>query len=60
MTTPASSVPLPEEHSAKTYSGKVPLRIASELHKAVAIRASRVGESVNAYVAHCPRTTIEE
>ena len=53
-------VPLPKEHSAKAYSGKIPLRIAPELHKAVAVRALRIGESVNAYVAHCLKTIVEK
>jgi predicted HicB family RNase H-like nuclease len=52
--------PLPRGHVARAYSGKIPLRLAPELHKAVAIRASRAGESVNAYVAHCLSKAVEK
>lgn len=41
--------PLPPATANKTYSGRFVLRVGSELHKEVSIRAARVGESLNSY-----------
>jgi predicted HicB family RNase H-like nuclease len=35
----------------RPYSGKLPLRIAPELHRALALAAARAGKSINGYVA---------
>jgi predicted HicB family RNase H-like nuclease len=44
--------PLPKENISKTFSGKIALRIPPELHKALAVKALREGESINKYIAH--------
>ncbi len=41
--------PLPEPTAGKEYSGKFVVRVGKELHKDLAIRALRAGESLNAY-----------
>lgn len=41
--------PLPAATANKKYSGRFVLRVGSELHKEVSIRAARVGESLNSY-----------
>jgi len=41
---------LPEETAGKEYSGKFVLRVGSEAHKALSIRALQRGESLNTYV----------
>jgi predicted HicB family RNase H-like nuclease len=42
-------VPIPAPILGKRYSGKFNLRIGSELHKALEIRATQAGDSLNAY-----------
>lgn len=42
---------LPEPSSGKEYSGKFVLRIGSELHRLLAIRAMQEGDSLNNYCA---------
>lgn len=44
--------PLPKPTANKKYSGKVSLRIPAELHKALAIKARKNGESVNKLIQH--------
>ena len=39
--------PLPAATINKKYSGKIALRIPSQLHKALAVKASQTGESIN-------------
>lgn len=41
--------PLPESTAGKEYSGKFLLRPGKELHKELALRALRAGESLNAF-----------
>ena len=41
--------PLPPATAQKEYSGKFVLRVGPELHKELAIKALRVGESLNSY-----------
>ena len=45
----ADSKPLPPDTANKEYSGRFVLRVDKELHRAVAIRALRSGESLNSY-----------
>ena len=40
-------IPLPESITNKAYSGKFVLRVGKELHKALALKAARSGESLN-------------
>lgn len=44
--------PLPAPTADKKYSGRILLRIPAELHKALTIRASQAGESLNKLVQH--------
>jgi predicted HicB family RNase H-like nuclease len=41
--------PLPAATANKQYSGRFVLRVGSDLHKEVSIRAAQVGESLNSY-----------
>jgi predicted HicB family RNase H-like nuclease len=41
--------PLPEPTAGKEYSGKFVIRLGKDLHKEIAIRALRAGESLNTY-----------
>jgi predicted HicB family RNase H-like nuclease len=45
----ADGKPLPPATASKEYSGRFVLRIDKELHREVAIRAMRSGESLNSY-----------
>jgi predicted HicB family RNase H-like nuclease len=42
--------PLPEPSAGREYSGKFILRMEPDLHKALALRASAAGDSLNNYV----------
>jgi predicted HicB family RNase H-like nuclease len=42
--------PLPEPSAGREYTGKFILRMKPELHRALALRASAVGDSLNNYV----------
>jgi predicted RNase H-like HicB family nuclease len=42
--------PLPNPIASKKFSGKIPLRIDSELHRELAIRANIDGESLNKFI----------
>jgi len=48
MTT--SGEPVPEPLGAKSYSGKLVLRLPKELHRGAAIRAAEEGVSLNQYL----------
>ena len=43
------NIPLPEPTLSKDYSGKFVLRVGKDLHKALAIRATQTGESLNSF-----------
>lgn len=45
----ADKEPLPSETAGKEYSGRFVLRIDKDLHREVALRALRAGESLNNY-----------
>ena len=45
----ADKKPLPPATANKEYSGRFVLRVEKELHREVAIRALRSGESLNSY-----------
>ncbi len=45
----ADSKPLPPATANKKYSGRFVLRVDKDLHREVAIRALRSGESLNSY-----------
>ena len=40
-------LPLPESFASKSFSGKFVIRVGKELHKALAIKAVKSGESLN-------------
>lgn len=44
-----SGVPLPESTVNRKYSGKFVLRVSEDVHKALWIRATQRGESLNSY-----------
>ena len=43
--------PLPAATSGRTYSGKFVVRVGKDLHRALALEALRIGESLNSYCA---------
>ncbi len=43
---------LPTAMTNKKYSGKISLRIPSQLHKTLAVKAFQAGESVNKLIQH--------
>ncbi len=45
------NLPLPESLQNKQFSGKFVLRVGEDLHKALAIKASQAGESLNNFCA---------
>jgi predicted HicB family RNase H-like nuclease len=45
----ADGKPLPPATANREYSGRFVLRVGSELHRQIAIRALRSGESLNSY-----------
>ncbi len=47
--------PLPPPTAGKEYSGKFVLRVGKELHKDLAVKALRAGESLNSYCVHLLR-----
>ena len=49
--------PLPAATAGREYSGKFVIRVGEELHKALAVDALRLGESMNSY---CVRLLREE
>ena len=52
------NIPLPVSISGKKYSGKFQLRVDSDLHKALAIRAMQANESLNSFCGKILRKTI--
>jgi predicted HicB family RNase H-like nuclease len=40
-------LPLPKSFASKSFSGKFVIRVGKELHKALAIKAAKSGESLN-------------
>jgi len=40
-------IPLPESFASKSFSGKFVIRVGKDLHKALAIKAVKSGESLN-------------
>lgn len=50
--------PLPESTSDKKYSGKILLRVPPPLHKALAIKATQEGESLNQMIQDRLKTAI--
>jgi len=43
----SEGLPLPESFSDKSFSGKFVIRVGKELHKALAIKAVKSGDSLN-------------
>ena len=52
------NMPLPSSISGKKYSGKFQLRVDSDLHKALAIKAMQENESLNRFCGEILRKTI--
>ena len=52
------NIPLPASISGKKFSGKFQLRVDSDLHKALAIRAMQANESLNSFCGRILRKTI--
>lgn len=50
--------PLPTSISGKKYSGKFQLRVDSELHKALVIKAMQANESLNSFCRRILSSTI--
>ena len=42
--------PIPPQVLKSEYSGKIALRIAPDLHRTLAIKATQCGESINKYI----------
>ncbi len=51
-------IPLPSNITAKKYSGKFQLRIDSDLHKVLAVRAMQANESLNNFCGKILKQTI--
>jgi predicted HicB family RNase H-like nuclease len=45
----ADGKPLPADTANKKYSGRFVLRVESDLHREVSIKAAQIGESLNSY-----------
>lgn len=56
----ADGKPLPPATANKEYSGRFVLRVDKELHRQVAIRALRSGESLNSYCQKILKKAIGE
>jgi len=52
------NMPLPPSISGKKYSGKFQLRVDSDLHKALSIRAIQANQSLNSFCGRILRNTI--
>ena len=50
--------PLPEATAQREFSGKFNLRIGSELHKFIFLKALQAGESINSYCKHLLNATM--
>lgn len=53
-----NGMPLPEETARRKYSGRFVLRVNEDLHKALWIRATQRGESLNSYCKRVLEETI--
>ena len=51
-------LPLPDSFAKKSFSGKFVLRVGKELHKALAIKAIKSGESLNHLCTDFLKTSI--
>jgi predicted HicB family RNase H-like nuclease len=51
-------LPLPESFAGKTFSGKLVVRVGTELHKALAIKAAKSGASLNNLCTELLRSSI--
>jgi predicted HicB family RNase H-like nuclease len=51
-------IPLPASISGKKFSGKFQLRVDSDLHKALTIRAMQANESLNSFCGKILRKTL--
>ncbi len=52
------NIPLPSNIARKNFSGKFQLRIDSELHKALTIKAMQANESLNSFCGKILKKTI--
>ena len=52
------NMPLPPSISGKKYSGKFQLRVDSDLHKALSIRAMQTNQSLNSFCGRILKATI--
>ena len=52
------NMPLPPSISGKKYSGKFQLRVDSDLHKALSIRAMQANQSLNSFCGKILKATI--
>ena len=52
--------PLPPGFTGKKFSGKFQLRIDSDLHKTLAIKALQANESLNSYCAKLLKTSVSD
>ena len=52
-------LPLPPATAGQKYSGKFLLRVGEDLHKALAIRALKDGDSLNTYCARALRESVK-
>ena len=52
------NIPLPTSISGKTYSGKFQLRVDSDLHKTLVIKAMQANESLNSFCGKILRKTM--
>ena len=55
----ADGVPVPAPNLQKRYSGKFNLRTGRELHKALEIRATQQGESLNTFCVNSLKAAVE-
>ena len=51
-------LPLPESFAGKSFSGKFVIRVGKDLHKALAIKAAKSGESLNNLCTNLLRSSI--
>lgn len=56
----ADGTPVPKATANKEYSGRFVLRVEKELHREVAIRALRSGESLNTYCQKLLKKAVQE
>lgn len=56
----ADKKPLPRQTANRNYSGRFVLRVDKELHREVAIRAMRAGESLNSYCQKILKQAVQQ